>query len=98
MKMQFTAALVAAAAMAAWAIPVSAERPEIVTWTIDGVIRQAIVYAPAAPAGARAPLVLSFHGHGDDMHNFQHTNLHQAWPEAIVVYLQGLPSPRDGLA
>ena len=43
------------------------------------------------------PLVLSFHGHGDNMQNFQHTNLHQAWPEAVVVYFQGLPSRRDGL-
>ena len=32
------------------------------------------------------------------MQNFQHTDMHLAWPEAIVVYVQGLPSRRDGLA
>src|SRR3954452_17396371 len=98
MKMRITLALATAAAVTAWTVPASAQRPEIVTWTVDGVVRQAIVYAPSAPAGGPAPLVLSFHGHGDDMHNFQYTNLHQAWPEAIVVYFQGLPSPRDRLA
>ena len=32
------------------------------------------------------------------MQNFQHTDLHRAWPEAIVVYFQGLLSRRDGLS
>ena len=40
-------------------------------------------------------LIFSFHGHGDDMENFQYVGLQQAWPDAIVVYFQGLPS-RDG--
>jgi hypothetical protein len=39
--------------------------------------------------------VLSFHGRGDNMQNFQHTDLHRAWPQAIVVYFQGLRSGRD---
>ena len=70
---------------------------EVLTWTVDGVRREAIVFAPHAPAaGGKSPLIFSFHGHGDDMENFQYTNLHAAWPEAIVVYFQGLPG-RDGL-
>jgi polyhydroxybutyrate depolymerase len=86
------------AALSVWPQKASAERQEIMTWKIDGDKRQAIVYAPsAAVAGGRPPLVFSFHGHGDNMQNFQQTNLHQAWPEAVVVYFQGLPS-RDGLA
>jgi polyhydroxybutyrate depolymerase len=69
------------------------------TWPVGPDTRQAIVYAPSTnPARGRVPLVLSFHGHGDDMQNFQFTNLHQAWPDAVVVYFQGLPSRRDGLA
>jgi polyhydroxybutyrate depolymerase len=41
--------------------------------------------------------VFSFHGRGDDADNFQHVDLHVAWPEAIVVYFQGLEPP-GGLA
>jgi polyhydroxybutyrate depolymerase len=66
---------------------------ETITWRVGGETREAIVYAPSAssPTGG-APLVFSFHGRGDDMENFQHVRLHDAWPEAIVVYFQGLPN------
>jgi len=87
-----------AAVMILSAHTVSAETSEVMTWKVDGETRRAIVYAPRAnSAGGKAPLVLSFHGHGDNIQNFQYTNLHRAWPEAIVVYFQGLPSRRDGL-
>jgi len=66
-----------------------------ITWTVDGVERAAIIYAPKSPPPGKLPLILSFHGHGDDAQNFQFVGLHQAWPDAIVVYFQGLPS-RDG--
>ena len=70
---------------------------EVMRWQVDGEKREAIVYAPAASQGAgRVPLVLSFHGYGDNMQNFQHTDVHLAWPDAIVVYLQGLDT-RGGL-
>lgn len=70
---------------------------EVVRWQVDGETREAIVYAPAASrGGGRVPLVLSFHGRGDNMRNFQHTSVHVAWPDAIVVYFQGLET-RGGL-
>ena len=69
---------------------------QVVRWQVDGVTREAIVHAPASPAEEGAPLILSFHGFGDNMHNFQYTNLHVAWPDAIVVYFQGLER-RGGL-
>ena len=65
-----------------------------VSWMVDGVERFAIVYGPKAPAG-KVPLIFAFHGHGDDMENYQYVGLHTAWPDAVVVYFQGLPS-RDG--
>jgi polyhydroxybutyrate depolymerase len=69
----------------------SAASAEVMTWKIDGVTREAIVFAPAAsPAGGKNPLVFSFHGRGDNVQNFQHTDLHLAFPYAIVVYFQGL--------
>ena len=71
---------------------------EVMRWQVDGEMREAIVYTPAAPrGGGRVPLVLSFHGYGDNMQNFQSTNVHVAWPDAIVVYFQGLET-RGGLA
>jgi len=62
---------------------------EVVTWKVDGDPREAIVYVPASRA-ERIPLVFSFHGRGDEAQNFQYTDLHVAWPDAIVVYFQGL--------
>ena len=98
MTRQLANLTVIAAAMTLSARTLSAQRAEMTTWKVDGETRRAMVYAPLNPAGGKAPLVFSFHGHGDDMQNFQHTDLHLAWPEAIVVYFDGLPSRRDGLA
>ena len=77
--------------VALWLTLACAASADVVRWRVDGETRQAIVYAPTAPEeNARLPLVFSFHGLGDNMENFQHTNVHVAWPEAIVVYFQGL--------
>jgi len=76
----------------------SAQHGRTVEWRVEGLIRSALVFAPTMPVQPEgAPLVLSFHGHGDWMQSFQRTNLHVAWPEAIVVYFQGLET-RDGLS
>ncbi len=69
---------------------------QVMRWQVDGETREAIVYVPASSGEEGAPLVLSFHGFGDNMQNFQYTNLHVAWPDAIVVYFQGLER-RGGL-
>jgi polyhydroxybutyrate depolymerase len=64
---------------------------EVMRWQVDGETREAIIHLPSASRGGeRVPLVLSFHGYGDNMENFQHTNVHVAWPDAIIVYFQGL--------
>lgn len=64
------------------------------TWTVDGVERSALVAAPRAGAsGVRAPLVLVFHGHGGSSNGAARTfHIHEAWPEAVVIYPQGLPT------
>lgn len=62
------------------------------TWTIDGVERSALVH-PSATAGP-APLLFAFHGHGGGMANVaERAGYHRLWPEAVVVYMQGLPTP-----
>jgi polyhydroxybutyrate depolymerase len=68
-------------------------------WTIDGVQRNAIVYAPAptTTSATRHPLVFAFHGHGGHAQGTaQQMHLQTVWPQAIVVYPQGLPSPTPG--
>jgi len=70
---------------------------KIMTWKIDGIERQAIVYGPTAKTSSgKAPLVLAFHGHGDTADNYQGVALHERWAQAVVVYPQGLNSARDG--
>lgn len=63
-------------------------------WKLEGLDREALLYAPASAKTKPAPLVFVFHGHGGNMHSSARTfHLHTLWPEAIVVYPQGLPTP-----
>lgn len=63
-------------------------------WEVDGVQREALVFAPSKRTEGKVPLVFDFHGHGGTAqfvarrHHFQ-----RAWPEAVVVYMQGLKTP-----
>lgn len=63
------------------------------TFVVDGVRRQALVVPNSRPAPrAGAPLVLAFHGHGGTAAQFQQKlGLERLWPQAVVVYLQGIP-------
>jgi polyhydroxybutyrate depolymerase len=83
------------AAMLLMFVNLAAAERKVITWNVDGTKRQAIVYSPSKISG-KAPLVFSFHGHGDTALNFEGVGLQDAWPEAVVVYPQGLASPRDG--
>jgi len=86
--------LLSAAMLLVFANLAAAER-KVMTWTVDGTKRQAIVYSPSKSSG-KVPLVFSFHGHGDTALNFEGVGLQDAWPEVVIVYPQGLASPRDG--
>ena len=78
------------AVIAVFTVAAAAQGTEM-TWTVDGVERVALVYAPAAPSAKPPPLVFVFHGHGGTMRTaFQGLHIHTEWPEAIVVYPQGL--------
>ncbi len=62
--------------------------------TIDGVPRQALILAPANASRSpeRLPLLFAFHGHGGNMvQTAAQMRFDKVWPEAIVVYMQGLP-------
>ncbi len=68
--------------------------PAVREWTIDGVARQTMIAVPDNASTIAAPLVFGFHGHGGSMKNAARTfRIHELWPEAIVVYMQGLNTP-----
>jgi polyhydroxybutyrate depolymerase len=72
----------------AQSVPVDLKRME---WKIGEVTREALVYVPESSKDA--PLVFVWHGHGGTMkHASASIALHKLWPEAIVVYPQGLPT------
>src|SRR4051812_24788524 len=63
-------------------------------WTVDGVTREAIIFAPATAKTTAAPVVFAFHGHGGNMRQASRSFGYQkVWTEAIVVYMQGLNTP-----
>ncbi|HEY1173565.1 MAG TPA: prolyl oligopeptidase family serine peptidase [Verrucomicrobiae bacterium] len=63
-------------------------------WKVDEVVREALVYVPERAKTNTAPVVFVFHGHAGSMQNTVRTfRIHTLWPEAIVVYPQGLNTP-----
>lgn len=61
-------------------------------WKIDGVTREALVHLPATTNPA--PLLFVFHGHGGNMNQAARSfGFHLLWPEALVIYPQGLTTP-----
>src|SRR5262245_33255257 len=67
--------------------------PERISLEIEGVKREALVVLnrKAAPAEG-CQLIFAFHGHGGTARHAMRTfALHDHWPEAIVVYPQGIP-------
>ncbi len=72
----------------------AAEGPQRRAWTSDGVAREGWVFVPAAAAEKATPVVFGFHGHGGNMRQAARSfSYHTLWPEAVVVYLQGLNTP-----
>jgi polyhydroxybutyrate depolymerase len=68
--------------------------PEKVEWTLDGVARESLVYPPSKAGSEAPPLIVAFHGHGGTMqHAAKGFGFQDLWPEAVVVYPQGLNTP-----
>jgi polyhydroxybutyrate depolymerase len=62
--------------------------------TVDGVARELLVYAPAKAKTEASPVIFAWHGHGGTMNSSVRSfHFHTLWPEAIVVYPQGLNTP-----
>lgn len=66
-------------------------------WEVDGVRREAAVFAPASATAAATPILFLFHGRGGHMDDFEEKMpCDKLWPGAICVYPQGLTGSRDG--
>ena len=63
-------------------------------WKIGEDVRQALIYAPSTAKEKSAPLVFAFHGHGGNMNQAAKSfAIQKHFPDAICVYMQGLPTP-----
>jgi polyhydroxybutyrate depolymerase len=70
-----------------------APAPITKTYSIDGEQRSAVIYPGSKAASEPSPVVFVFHGHGGNSRQAARAYaLHEAWPEADVVYPQGLPT------
>ncbi len=80
-------------ALAIFVAPFAA-RADVMKWTINGVQREAIVMLPAKGHQAtKEPLLFVFPWHGGSMNDAAEAmHFETLWPEAIVVYMQGLPT------
>ncbi len=65
-----------------------------VEWKIGSDTREALIYAPPSAKKEPTPVVFCWHGHGGTMRfSARSFAMHKAWPDAIVVYAQGLKTP-----
>ena len=89
----FRCLLLVAIALGTMSTGRGAEAPTRCEWTVDGVVREALVYVPAQARTNMSPVIFAFHGHGGSMAQASRSfPIHQLWPGAIVVYPQGLPT------
>lgn len=67
---------------------------EVMQWTIEGSQRKAVVFSPSKKSDAeKKPVLFAFHWHGGTMlEAADGLRFQELWPEAIVVYMQGLPT------
>lgn len=90
--MKLTTLLIAIAAVLVIQSDLKASGPIPLKINVGGVERDALVFLPSMKT-AKAPLILAFHGHGGNAKTASHfMGLQNIWPEAIVVYPQGLPT------
>lgn len=63
-------------------------------WKIEGTTREALLYVPAAARTTPSPVIFAFHGHGGNRNQAaKKFDYQKHWPQAIVVYMQGLKTP-----
>lgn len=77
---------------------VAVAAPQTWSFTIDGTTRQALVFSPQnlVEGGPPVPVVFGFHGHGGKMQGMVNLmGFQKLWPQAVVIYPQGVPTPNE---
>ena len=60
---------------------------------VNGTQRQFYVYFPSTKDSKPIPVVFAFHGHGgNSRYSVNKFKVNTLWPEAISIYMQGLPT------
>jgi polyhydroxybutyrate depolymerase len=69
-----------------------AKGPDTIHLTVNGVDRVAYAFAPSKRTSTRPPVLFMFHGHGGSAERcIDRFGVEKRWPEAVVVYCDGLP-------
>jgi polyhydroxybutyrate depolymerase len=69
----------------------------LMKWDVNGVSREAGVYIPKTVPTNGCPVVFVFHGRGGSINSIiKYFAFHDQWPEAVVVYMQGLSTSAGG--
>jgi polyhydroxybutyrate depolymerase len=64
----------------------------VLNFSISGVKREAVVFAPTVKSATKPPIVFMFHGHGGSANRcVGRFHVEKQWPQAVVVYPDGLP-------
>ena len=72
----------------------AADAPARREWMVDGVAREALGAVPPHATTQATPVIFAFHGHGGTMGNAARAWAYATlWPDALVVYPQGLDTP-----
>ncbi len=83
--------------LAIGALSQTTSEPITKTFEVNGLSRKALIYVPKSNS-QNSPIIFAFHGHGGSMRSAARSfGFHNVWPEAISVYMEGLPTktPRD---
>lgn len=73
--------------------PGRAAEPKRLQIDVESTPREAVLFVPAK-TDEPLPVVFAFHGHGGNAQQASRSfRFQEHWPEALVVYMQGLPTP-----
>lgn len=90
--------LLASIFLVLYCVPVLAAGPlKPLKIRVGSLSREGLISVPANATKTECPLVFVFHGHsGTAQKAAERFAIHEYWPEALCVYLQGVPTPVKG--